>query len=1787
MPAGQHRGRRAVAGTVALTVATTGLAALVMPQSAAAANADIGLPVFSGSANPVPDTGTAFSAGGELQAIFDADVAAGAGTDTDHDFWVDKMLARTGNQPGGSNGDANQYLFSRGRAVFMKTHEPGTLGFGGEVAYWESISGGKGAYTMKVLVDGAPVTLTEVAAQRKQTPSYWRSVFTSTAAHLQVVETKFITQNNVAVTELSITSTDGTARTVTVQATSPFAAQADGAELTGAVKALNDITTIFPRLSGDGMTPADGSLSGDFDVPATGAVTTKVQMGFVTKEIPASRTDYDTYRQASVAAAYKKHVTTYNQWWADNIPYLDTPEDNIDKTLFYRWWLLRFNFLDADVPGNDYQFPTSVEGALGYNNAIDLTIGMFLDDLKYLRDPVYSYGTWLSAGETAGSAGQYRDNPGDPANWSASHTQYISESAWQSYQVHGGPASVAHQIGTYAERDTAGELSTLDSNGNYLLDTNWNAWTGNDADAVSFDYYPGQRLERPETAYVYSGAKAGAEAFTVSGETARATALEGTADKIKNAVLTQLWDPTKKLILDKTVGGQQVPWKEINNYYPYSVGLMPKPGDADYTDDYADALRLFADDAQFPIFPFYTANQADKAEAAAAGHAGSNNFSIINSTVTFRMLSSALRNYPTSGLNADWYKKLLYWNAWAHYQNNGDNRYPDQNEFWADGSADPQNIGYRSWIHHTQLGTTNWTVIEDAMGLRPRTDDKIELDPIDIGWDHFSADNLSYHGKNLTITWDAPGGTRYYGNDVPEGYSVFVDGKLAFTADKLAHVTYDPATGTVDKPTGVTVTNTATAALPAAQDVTFASGSRVVDALAKAGAPAASTDDSAVDVAAGKPVTASFTASGRTAAKAVDGLTTMESFWGTAGSPNASDSLTIDVANGGAAVPVNDVRVYFYRTSTTATAQGYAAPSQYLVEYNDGSGWKAVPDQARASVYPQGNYNQVQFPTVSAKQLRITVQHAAGSKTGIKEVEAYQSTATAPAPTAAGPHAEAWIDSGYNQTGSARMVGLTQGDGSSATPVTASWSVVDAPDGGKALFADAASASTVVRFSTAGQYTLRLTATQGDETSTADVVVQATALQEGAVNVATSATPTASYTAGWNNVNAVNDGKPAFFSGGNQTDLWGTWTGAEPATRWLQYTFAKPVRVNQASIDFWYDSTSGGSGVSVPKDWTLQYWDDSASGGAGGWVDVPNPSGFTATADKTNVVTFDAVTTTRLRATFNALANSAGTAYSAVGVSEWRVFAAPATSVDPVDVRTTIGTQPTLPSTVTVNYEDGTRLATPVTWDTIDDSELAQEGSVTVSGVLATTTIPAQATVWVRSTLGQTVTTVSPVEVATSVGVAPQLPDTVTVQYNDGTRVSGVAVTWAAIDPSSYDSDGEFVVRGTVAGTDIQATATVVVGTGAGDHDPTVDLSTTPAQPTGENGWWTGPVTVNASGSDRDNDLTSTEISVDGGAWAAGTSTGAASVQLTTDGRHTVSARATDARDAVSDVASTAINIDATAPVSNATLDTRARTVALRSADDTSGVARVEYRVGTTGDWSTYLSPVKVGSAATTVQYRAVDTAGNVETTNAASLPAAGVVLKGTSTAAVVAPASTTYGKASKVTVRVSGSGGTPTGTVRVTDGKVLVGTATLSSGRATVALSSKLAVGRHNLTVTYSGDKAFASSTDTGTLTVTKTTSKTSVAVSPKSPTHSQRAVVTARVSTVQPTGTVTIKVTHSVKGKTKSVVSKRVVLTKQGVATLKLPKLAKGTYKVSVSYGGSTTAKASSASKTISVRK
>jgi hypothetical protein len=93
-------------------------------------------------------------------------------------------------------------------------------------------------------------------------------------------------------------------------------------------------------------------------------------------------------------------------------------------------------------------------------------------------------------------------------------------------------------------------------------------------------------------------------------------------------------------------------------------------------------------------------------------------------------------------------------------------------------------------------------VIEDVMGLRPRSDKQIELSPIGIGWPNFAANNLRYRNADLSVVWDDPadGVVKYAG--IPQGYSIFLNGTRVATVDRLVRFVYNPDTGAVTFPDG-------------------------------------------------------------------------------------------------------------------------------------------------------------------------------------------------------------------------------------------------------------------------------------------------------------------------------------------------------------------------------------------------------------------------------------------------------------------------------------------------------------------------------------------------------------------------------------------------------------------------------------------------------------------------------------------------------------------------------------------------------------------------------------------------------------------------------------------------------------------------------------------------------------------------------------------------------------------------------------------------------------------------
>jgi len=1446
--------KQLLSALLVLAVVLSLLPAGVLKASAAEAPAalDIGYPTFKNTelldeVYDLSKLGVSYSEKDIMMAIYKQDLANGGDS-----FYMDRILAREGvcNGNAGSNGNADGNTFlTRGRALYMYTSSPSVIGFGGNTAYHQPLGRGD---LVRVLFSNADGSLTtkEDTSKRVNAPSNWSSTY-SVGSNLTLDVVKFIHQENVAVTTMTLTNKSAEDQAITVAADSIFATEpgkvtvngAEQTELTGTCSSPAGLTTIYARMTGDGFEAASSDdycwLSRDVTVPAGGSVELKVVIAFTTEEIPESTEQYLRFAGLGNLEAVRAQKAEYNLYWAENLPYIDVPKKAVQKAIDYRWWLERFNSLDANIPGYDYQYPVTIEGVLGYNNAIILTQPMHLQDTKWLRSPYLAYGQLLSAGNSSQSSA-FLDNPGNRNNWNNHYGQYLAEAGYEAFNVIGGGAELAENLAYYFGHDATGQLDHYGNHieGRDLIAYRNNYMTGNDADTISM-HAPGTGTWKAhgENAYVWAAADAAAKLYEQLGNTEQAKYYRDLADKIKADVLELMWcEECKKFetYAVRPTGTQHnanqpnlVKYTESNNYNYFAVGLVPD--DAASVTKYKEALKAFSNGKEFPIFPFYTANQVHNQEVS-----GSNNFSNINFTVQLRLYESALRTYDKEQtyITDDMLAMMAEWMAWNVYPDAGDIRYPNNNEFHNIDGRTYENY-YRSWIYHNILGNYTYLFIEDMAGIQPRADEKIELSPIDFSYDHFMVNNVRYHGHDLTVVWDKPDDGKTWYNECPEGYSLYIDGTLAFTLKDLAHVVYDSATKEISFPDGAVeiVTNNGGAAIPTAMN-TAITEKKVLNMLEKSGV------HGMTNLAEGAEVTATFTPDKARAASwaekhradgsdstskavnetapdpqaVVDGTTVDMPFWGNYGSVNERDSLTLKLSS---KQTVDMATLYFYNDRQT---NGYSEPSKFAVEYWDGEAWQAVRQQTRTPSAPRANYNAVYFAPVETDQFRFTFTNKDKGFTAVTEIQLFNEGGDRDHPA-------------QNTAPSVKLAEDTSMTGNLYTTLKATctddgmpydkdmsyvWKLVSAPEGAEVILSSANKPTTTISGSVEGEYTVRFTVSDGELSATAELTVT---LKQGAAgglgeDVAPDAASVESdYTSSWENLNGIN--KPGFEPTSSNVGAgkgWGNWPQSAGSEHYVGYTWYEAVTVGGADI-YWYDD---GGGTQVPSKLRMQYLDAS-----GTWQDVNITTPFESSIakNKYNRIEFDRVTTTRLR-----LYVTVRSGAQANGIYRFKVYSSvDVASLNEVFLATKPGVMPTLPSNVTAVTSDGALISVPVTWETLTADMIATDGEVKLRGVNNSTGKMTTCTIYVRSDMDKaTITSVEPVEVTTTQGIVPTLPKTVKVGYNNGAFDNQtVKVTWPAITAAELANVGDVKFEGEVEGTATKAMLTIHVL--KAPDDPAVD----------------------------------------------------------------------------------------------------------------------------------------------------------------------------------------------------------------------------------------------------------------------------------------------------------------------------------------------------------------------------
>ena len=156
------------------------------------------------------------------------------------------------------------------------------------------------------------------------------------------------------------------------------------------------------------------------------------------------------------------------------------------------------------------------------------------------------------------------------------------------------------------------------------------------------------------------------------------------------------------------------------------------------------------------------------------------------SAQTLTAMANFMNNYPQTVLSDSVYFRQmeLYVESQYHRGRPYIGEYLDEvTGYWLKGDQERSR-----YYNHS---TFNDLIITGLIGLRPRLDNTIEVNPLIPAdkWEWFCLDNVLYHGHNLTILWDKNGDRYHCG----KGLRIFVDGKEVGQADTLTKIVCENA----------------------------------------------------------------------------------------------------------------------------------------------------------------------------------------------------------------------------------------------------------------------------------------------------------------------------------------------------------------------------------------------------------------------------------------------------------------------------------------------------------------------------------------------------------------------------------------------------------------------------------------------------------------------------------------------------------------------------------------------------------------------------------------------------------------------------------------------------------------------------------------------------------------------------------------------------------------------------------------------------------------------------------
>ncbi|MBM4023914.1 MAG: hypothetical protein FJ280_00685 [Planctomycetes bacterium] len=466
----------------------------------------------------------------------------------------------------------------------------------------------------------------------------------------------------------------------------------------------------------------------------------------------------------------------------DNIPLLDCPDEDIERTYYFRWWTYRKHLKETPDGFVVLEFLPPVSWA-GKHNTISCPAGHHFYEGRWLRERRYldDYSVfWIRKG-------------GEPRRYSF----WAADSIYSRFLVTGDRRLTTELLPDLVanfeawENGWAVDPKQKDA-GAARLGPNGLFWQIDDRDGMEISI-GGSGYRATINSYMYGDAVAIARIAEIAARSDIATRFRRRAAEIKTAVEEKLWDEQAQFfkVLPQDPGAKLADVRELHGYTPWYFSLP--------SSRYSVAWKQLIDrDGFYAPYGPTTAERRHprfmfehKHECLWNGPSWP-----FATSATLTAMANLLNNYSQEFVSRRDYLELLRIFARSHRM-----KLPDGTIVpWIDENLHPDT---GEWIARTILHARDRRdkdrgkdynhssfcdlVISGLIGLRPRADNVVEVRPLvpDGAWDYFALDNVRYRDRTLTILYDRTG--RRYGRG--RGLRVYADGQQIAASEKLQRVT--------------------------------------------------------------------------------------------------------------------------------------------------------------------------------------------------------------------------------------------------------------------------------------------------------------------------------------------------------------------------------------------------------------------------------------------------------------------------------------------------------------------------------------------------------------------------------------------------------------------------------------------------------------------------------------------------------------------------------------------------------------------------------------------------------------------------------------------------------------------------------------------------------------------------------------------------------------------------------------------------------------------------------------